>query len=209
MTIAIVDYGAGNLRSVMNVLHYLGESPVLARTPEAIAAADRIILPGVGAAGEAMGKLRERGLDQALDETVRRGGRPLFGICLGMQLLADRLWEYGEHRGLGWVRGDVIHVRDQVRDPDLRTPHMGWNRVEPLPVAQDLFAGINGEREFYFAHSYTLRPWDEAVVAARTTYGAQLVTAVRFETVFATQFHPEKSQVNGEKLIAAFLEWAP
>ena len=208
MTIAVVDYGAGNLTSVLKMLERLGEEPQIARTPEAILPADRIVLPGVGAAGEAVEKLRGRGLDAALDETVRKKGRPFLGICLGMQLLAERLYEFGEHRGLGWVEGEVRHINEVVDGHDVSVPHMGWNRVDPTPSGMEFFKR-GSPQEFYFAHSYTLRPSDSAVVAAYTGYGVDLVSAVRFDSVFATQFHPEKSQVEGEKLLAAFLDWRP
>lgn len=209
MKIGIVDYGAGNVRSVMNAFTLLGEDPIVVHRPEEIGQADRLVLPGVGAAGEAMARLRQSGLDQALDETVRRKGRPLLGICLGMQLLADRLLEFGEHKGLGWIDGEVVDIRACTDAPDLRVPHMGWNQVAPAPAGRDIFDAIMGSHEFYFAHSFTLRTDDADVVAARTSYGTDLVAAVCKDTVFATQFHPEKSQVSGERLLSAFLEWNP
>lgn len=209
MKIAIVDYGAGNLGSVLNVLHLLGETPEVVRRPEEILAADRVILPGVGAAGEAMNRLRAQSLDAALNEAVLEKGHPMLGICLGMQLLAERLFEFGDHTGLGWIPGEVVNIRDCVDEVALPVPHMGWNRVEAAPAGQALLKEVGSAREFYFAHSFTLRTSDESVVAARTNYGTDLVAAVRKDTVFATQFHPEKSQVGGERLIAAFLDWAP
>ncbi len=209
MSVAVVDFGAGNLQSVVNALAFLGAAPSVARTPEAVLAADRLVLPGVGGAGEAMQRLRAAGLDEALDEAVRRRGRPLLGICLGMQLLAARLKEFGDHRGLGWLDGEVVDIRERVADPGLRVPHMGWNGVAPRDGGAGLFATVRGAREFYFAHSFTLALRDGAAVAACVTYGAELVAAIRKDTVFAVQFHPEKSQDNGERLLAAFLEWKP
>ena len=209
MKIGVVDYGAGNLRSVLNMFAFLGEDAIVLREPDDVLAADRLVLPGVGAAGEAMERLRARHLDEALDEAVCRKARPLLGICLGMQLIADRLFEFGERRGLGWIKGDVVDIRTCTDNPNLRVPHMGWNRIDVTPIGRDLLAGVGNAREFYFAHSFTLRTRDDDVVAARTSYGVDLVTAVRKDTVFATQFHPEKSQVSGEKLLTAFLEWNP
>jgi glutamine amidotransferase len=209
MKVGVVDFGAGNLRSVLNMFSLLGEDAIVVREPDELATADRLVLPGVGAAGEAMQRLRARHLDEALEEAVRRRGRPLLGICLGMQLIAERLFEFGEHRGLGWVAGDVVNIRACVTDAALRVPHMGWNRIDVLPAGESLLSGLGTARDFYFAHSFTLRTHDDNVIAARTNYGADLVTAVRKDTIFATQFHPEKSQRSGEKVLAAFLEWNP
>ena len=209
MRVGVVDYGAGNLGSVLNALALLGEEPVVLREGEEVLRVDRIILPGVGAAGEAMTRLRERGLDVALDEAVWGMGKPMLGICLGMQLLAERLLEFGEHRGLGWIAGEVVDIRSCDGASQLRVPHMGWNAIEVTPVGASVFDQARGAREFYFAHSFTLRTTDQSVVAAYTSYGIDLVSAIRKDTVFATQFHPEKSQVSGERLLAAFMQWNP
>jgi glutamine amidotransferase len=205
--VAIVDYGAGNIESVRNALLAAGAEPVVARDAETVAAADRLVLPGVGAAGAAAERLEASGLGEALEQAVRRRGRPMLGICLGMELLAERLLEFGEHRGLGWLPGEVVHLRD-VGIVRARVPHMGWNLVEPSAEAARFFQGPERMRTFYFCHSYTLVTGSGAV-AARATYEKSLVAAVLDGTVFATQFHPEKSQVNGQKLIQSFLEWAP
>ncbi|HET6493551.1 MAG TPA: imidazole glycerol phosphate synthase subunit HisH [Burkholderiales bacterium] len=209
MIIGVVDFGAGNLRSVVNALDLLGETPVVVREPEELSALDRIVLPGVGAAGEALARLREKSLDVALEEAVRRRGRPLLGICLGMQLLAERLYEFGEHRGLGWIAGEVIDLRNVHGVCDRPIPHMGWNGIEVTNAGKPLFEGLYGSSEFYFCHSFTLRTEDRSCIAAEVNYGADLVAAVRKDTVFATQFHPEKSQVTGEKLLSAFIAWNP
>jgi glutamine amidotransferase len=208
MTVAIVDYGAGNIESVRNALAAAGAEPVVARDPESLRSADRIVLPGVGAAGAAAQQLSAAGLSEALNEQVRKRGRPMLGICLGMELLAERLLEFGEHKGLGWLSADVIHLRD-AGVAHARVPHMGWNVVEPTPAASRFFETPERMRTFYFCHSYTLVTKIEHTVAARTTYDAPIVAAVLDGTVFATQFHPEKSQINGQKLIRAFLDWAP
>ncbi len=208
MKVAIVDYGAGNIESVRNALFAAGAEPIVARDVETVLAADRLVLPGVGAAGMAAERLKASGLGDALEESVRRRGRPMLGICLGMELLAERLLEFGEHRGLGWLQGEVVHLRD-AGVTQARVPHMGWNLVEPSGEAARFFQGPERMRTFYFCHSYTLVTGSSAAVAARATYEKPLVAAVMDGTVFATQFHPEKSQVNGQKLIQSFLDWAP
>lgn len=206
--LAIVDYGAGNLASVQNTMVNLGVQIKFVRTPEEILRASRLVVPGVGAAGAALSRIRERGLDEALTEAVRRRGRPFLGICLGMQLIADRLYEKGEHTGLGWIRGEVVALQDLGVKGTV--PHMGWNEVELRPAAARFFDSLpERKRQYYFCHSYGLRAGVDGVVAAYTESGAPIVAAVLDETVFAVQFHPEKSQLAGEKLIAAFLEWNP
>ena len=209
-SIAIIDYGAGNLDSVRKALVHVGAEAVIARTPEDVLAADRLVLPGVGAAGEAIARLRRSGLDEALTEAVRVRGRPFMGICLGMQLLAERLHEFGDHAGLGWIAGEAVPLGGLTTAP-VRIPHMGWNRVEVADKAEDLFWQVRGGREFYFAHSFSLcLAGGGDALAATTEYGGvPLVAAVLDGTVFATQFHPEKSQVNGERLLGAFVDWKP
>jgi len=209
MSIAVIDYGAGNLSSVLKIIRLFGEEAELACTPEAVLAADRVVLPGVGAAGEALARLREQNLEAALHEAVRVRARPLLCICLGMQLLAERHHEFGEHRGFGWIKGEVIHLKDVPGLASARIPHMGWNRVRPTGAGAPALGGDVMGQEFYFAHSYTVRAEDASIVSGTCDYGAPLVVALQFGTVLATQFHPEKSQVVGEKLIAAFLDWRP
>jgi glutamine amidotransferase len=208
MQVAIVDYGAGNIESVRKALFVAGAEPTIVRSPEAVLAADRIVLPGVGAAGPAAERLHANGLGDALKEAVRRRARPMLGICLGMELLAQRLFEFGEYRGLGWLTGEVVHLREAGVSGG-RIPHMGWSAVEPTGPGMPFFQAPERMRTFYFCHSYTLVTGAAAAIAARMTYDTPLVAAVLDGTVFATQFHPEKSQVNGQKLIRAFLDWAP
>jgi glutamine amidotransferase len=208
MKVAIVDYGAGNIESVRKAFAAAGAEAIVARDDQAVLAADRLVLPGVGAAGQAAERLAASGLAAALEEAVRRRARPMFGVCLGMELLAERMLEFGEHRGLGWLPGEVVHLRD-AGIAEARVPHMGWNLVEPEGEAERFFQRPERMRSFYFCHSYTLVTATATAVAARTTYERPLVAAVLDGTVFATQFHPEKSQVNGLKLIQAFLDWKP
>lgn len=208
MDVALIDYGAGNHQSVMQALEYVGYSASVVSQPEEVLRADRLVLPGVGAAGEALERLRSSGLDKALDEAVRIAGRPFLGICLGMQLLAKRLNEFGEHEGLGWIDGDVIGLRDVV-GPELPIPHMGWNRINTIDGVAGPFHGLKSGREFYFAHSFTLAAADPNIIAATADYGKQLTAAIQFDNVLAVQFHPEKSQVNGQSLLTSFMEWSP
>jgi imidazole glycerol-phosphate synthase subunit HisH len=208
MQVAIVDYGAGNIESVRNALLVAGAEPLIARDPDTVRAADRLVLPGVGAAGPAARCLVESGLSEALVEAVRCRGRPMLGICLGMELLAEKLLEFGTHRGLAWLPGEVVHLRD-AGVTAARVPHMGWNMIEPVGPATRFFQAPERMRTFYFCHSYTFVTPAVAAIAARTTYEAPLVAAVFDGTVLATQFHPEKSQINGQKLIRAFLDWTP
>lgn len=206
MTLGIIDYGSGNLTSVGNMLGWLGADYERVTTPERLLAMDRLLLPGVGAAREALEFLKARGLDQALEEAVQRHARPLFGICLGMQMLAVRLTEFGDSAGLGWIDGEVVDL-DTVLAPGARIPHMGWNEIE---TSDPMFQALHGRKEFYFAHSFTLRPKDEECVAAWVNFGgSRLVAAVRLRNIFATQFHPEKSQTAGEALLSEFLNWSP
>lgn len=209
MRVSIVDCGVGNLQSVHNALAHVGAEPEIVATPEAILAAERLVLPGVGAAGRALEVLRRGHLDAALDEAVRRNGRPLLGICVGMQILASTLHEFGIHCGLAWVDGNVVDLACAAQGRGVRVPHMGWSGVEIFAPGVRLFENIRGERSFYFCHSYALLEASEDKIAARATHGIPFVAALCWQTVFATQFHPEKSQVNGEKLLSAFLDWAP
>lgn len=208
MRLSIVDCGVNNLASVSNAVAAAGFSPEVVTEPEQVLAADRLVLPGIGAAAEALSRLRSRGLDQALDEAVRKRGRPLLGICLGMQMLAERLLEYGEHKGLGWIAGDVVGLAT-IAGFGERSPHMGWNTIDVDESSDALLGRPRGERSYYFCHSYTLLTPDKGSVIATTDHGRPLVAAIRFDSVVATQFHPERSHVNGARLLAAFGAWTP
>jgi glutamine amidotransferase len=199
--IVIVDYGMGNLRSVLNALEALGAQAQISSDPAALTAAERIVLPGVGAFGEAMHRLRERGLVEALTREVGQG-KPILGLCLGMQLLAERGLEHGEHAGLGWIAGEVRRL--EPPDPALRVPHIGWNEVTTRPPSR-LLAGIPDGSTFYFVHSYHLLPRDQTCVTGTCDYGGPLVAVVEQGHVMGTQFHPEKSQKAGLQLLRNFL----
>lgn len=205
--IALVDYGAGNLHSVHNALKAAGAGGVkVTADPAVVRAADRIVLPGVGAFGACAAGLRAiPGLVDAMAERVRGGGVPFLGICVGMQLLATRGLEYGVTEGLGWVPGEVRLI--ERTDPAIKVPHMGWNDV--VPTRHRDGAELIAAGEAYFLHSYHFQPDDGAHVAAMTDHGGGLVAAVAHDNLLGVQFHPEKSQGYGLELLARFLDWNP
>ncbi|RMD80791.1 MAG: imidazole glycerol phosphate synthase subunit HisH [Gammaproteobacteria bacterium] len=203
----------GNLRSVAKALEHAapGWTVTVTGEPEVVLAAQRVVFPGVGAVGDCMAELRRRGLDQALREAVR-AGRPLLGICLGLQALFQRSEESGGVEGLGLLPGVVRAFPQPLRDPEsgrrLKVPHMGWNQVWPTR-SHPLWEGIAPGERFYFVHSYYAQPAEEADVAATCVYGLRFPCAVARGSLFAVQFHPEKSQRAGLRLLASFAEWEP
>lgn len=197
--VTIVDYGSGNLRSVQKAFEHLGAAATITDDPHVVAAAERLVLPGVGAFGDAMRELRRRDLVAPIVAHVR-ADRPFFGICMGLQLLFDTGWEGGRHEGLGLLAGDVARFDLAA---GYKVPHMGWNTVTWRPGACP--SGCADGEHFYFVHSYHARPADESVVAAVADYGGPLCAAVARGRLFATQFHPEKSQTAGLRLLQAFL----
>lgn len=204
--IAVVDYGMGNLRSLSNALESVGAEVVLASSSDELRRSDRIVLPGVGAFGDAARALRERGLADALAAEVVLGRKPLLGICLGMQLLARTSSEHGTHEGLGWIDADVVRL---PLLPGIKVPHVGWNCVRFEP-GDWLFRGIRpGESNFYFVHSFHVSCRSPADVVGTSEHGIPFAAAVRSGNVVATQFHPEKSQDNGIRLLSNWLAWEP
>jgi glutamine amidotransferase len=201
--IAVVDYGMGNVRSVERALHALRAEAVITRDPEVLRAAERIVLPGVGAFGVAMERLRALGLVAVLDELVLERRVPALGVCLGMQLVCTESFEHGEHEGLGWIPASVRRL--QPGEQNLRVPHIGWNDVTARPGAS-LFEGGG---VYYFVHSFYVDPEDDADVAATCRYGVEFAAALEHENVVATQFHPEKSQRDGLALLERFISWQP
>lgn len=203
MTLALIDYGAGNLRSVANALRAAGAGDVaITADPDVVGRADRIVLPGVGAFKHCMDSLTAiDGMVAALDRRVRGEGAPFLGICVGMQLMADAGEEHGRHAGLGWIGGTV---RALVPAPDLRVPHMGWNDVTPKCAHGVVAAG-----EAYFLHSYHFADVAPDDVLATSHHGAEFIAAVGRDTMVGVQFHPEKSQRTGIALLERFLSWRP
>ncbi len=213
MRVAIVDYGSGNLRSAAKAFERAAaetgidaEIAVTSR-PDVVVAADRVVLPGVGAFADCRrGLAAVPGLEDALDETVRVRGRPFLGICIGMQLMAERGREFEAVAGLGWIAGEVVAV--EPGDPALKIPHMGWNELE-LRALHPLLAGLGGAAHAYFVHSYHFRLTDRDDLIAVTDYGGPIAAVVARGNLAGTQFHPEKSQEAGLQLIGNFLRWRP
>jgi len=202
--IAIVDYGMGNLRSVQKGLEQVGSSARIISTPAEVRQAAKLILPGVGAFGDAMKHLQERGLVKPVIEFAR-SGRPFLGICLGLQLLFDVSFEEGEFAGLGLVSGRVVRFdfRGVPAAGGLKVPHMGWNQVH-WDRSSPLLNGLDSGAYFYFVHSYHAVPADDAVTLGRCEYGYSFAAVVQQESLFAAQFHPEKSQRAGLQILRNF-----
>ena len=216
MSVAIVDYGSGNLHSAAKAFERAARESgysqpiVVTSDPEQVARAERVVLPGVGAFADC-----RRGLDaiagmvDALNVRVRRDGRPFLGICVGMQLMAERGREYEVTEGLGWIPGEVDRIAP--RDPNLKIPHMGWNTlkaINPHPLLDGITVGPDGLHA-YFVHSFHLKPAQRRDLVAEADYGGSVTAMVARDSMAGTQFHPEKSQRLGLKLIANFLKWTP
>lgn len=214
--VAVIDYGAGNLRSAANALEAAAKDLthevqiVVTDSADVVAAADRILLPGVGAFGQCAAALRAvPGMEAALTEAVLEQGKPFLGICVGMQLLARRGQEHGSHLGLGWIPGEVVKLAPH--DPALKVPHMGWNPVTLKlaglnhPALKDLTDG----GQAYFVHSYHFQPAEHGHLLATCEYGEQIAAIVGRDNILGTQFHPEKSQAYGLAFLRSFLNWRP
>ena len=216
MSVAIVDYGSGNLHSAAKAFERAArdsghEQPIVVTSdPDAVSRADRIVLPGVGAFADCRHGLDEiAGMVDALEQSVRQKGRPFFGICVGMQLLAERGCEYQVTPGLGWIAGEVDRIAPS--NPDLKIPHMGWNTlnvIKPHPLLEGIPTGANGLHA-YFVHSYELKPSQRGDLVAQADYGGPLTAIVGRDNMVGMQFHPEKSQRLGLALIRNFLKWQP
>ena len=199
-TTAIIDYDAANIRSVEKAVRYLGKDAVVTADRETILSADRVILPGVGAFGDAMNRLRALGLVEVIRQTVERR-TPFLGICLGLQLLFERSEESPGVPGLGLLKGEILRLPDM---PGLKVPHIGWNSLE-YPNPGRLFRGIAQDSFVYFVHSYYLKAQEESIVTATTRYGTLVHASVEKDNLFACQFHPEKSSETGLTILENFL----
>ena len=199
--IAIVDYDAGNIKSVEKALHFLGREALVTGDSEEILRADKVILPGVGAFGDAMDTIRGRGLDKVLRQ-VAENSTPFLGICLGLQLLFERSDEAPGAEGLGILKGEILRIPEKE---GLKIPHMGWNSLH-LENNGRLFRGIEENAYVYFVHSYYLKAGDESIVKASTEYGVHIHASVEKDNVFACQFHPEKSSDVGLHILKNFVE---
>jgi imidazole glycerol-phosphate synthase subunit HisH len=216
LSVAIVDYGSGNLHSAAKAFERAAreskydQSIVVTNDPAKVARADRVVLPGVGAFADCRRGLDDiDGMVEALNESVLQRRRPFFGICVGMQLMAERGREYQVTPGLGWIAGEVDKIKPA--DPNLKIPHMGWNTLsdlQPHPLLADIPLGPDGLHA-YFVHSYELRPAHSSDLVAQADYGGPVTAIVGRDNMVGTQFHPEKSQHLGLRLIANFLQWSP
>lgn len=200
--IGIVDYGLGNVMAFVNTFKRLGIAASPVSTEAELANAERLILPGVGAFDWAMERLDQSGMRDALCKRVLIDRIPVLGVCVGMQMMADRS-EEGSREGLGWIPGIVERFRDDWFDQITHLPHMGWNEVYPVP-GEPLFVGMDAAPQFYFLHSYYFRPADPRIVISKSNYGIEFASAVRKENIWATQFHPEKSHFSGVTLLRNF-----
>ncbi|WP_418540578.1 imidazole glycerol phosphate synthase subunit HisH [Massilistercora timonensis] len=199
--IAIIDYDAGNIRSVEKALQFLGQEVKITRDREEILGADKVVLPGVGSFGDAMGKLHQYGLVEVIRQVAEKK-TPFLGICLGLQLLFERSDESPGVEGLGILKGEILRIPE---GEGRKIPHMGWNSLE-LRNQGRLFAGLSGEPYVYFVHSYYLKARDEQIVKATTEYGVTIHASVEQDNIFACQFHPEKSSDTGLKILKNFVE---
>jgi glutamine amidotransferase len=201
VSVAIVDYGLGNLTSVAGAFSYLGASVVVTADPDELRAAERLVLPGVGAFADGMGKLRQRRLVEPLTEIVR-GGKPILGICLGAQLLCRSSDEFGNHAGLGWIAGDVRRI--ETTESKMRLPHVGWNELQTRN-ASPLLKDIPNGTLLYFCHSHAIRVDEPDLTIGVCSYGEVFVAAFQKNNIFGVQAHPEKSQRAGLKILENFL----
>jgi glutamine amidotransferase len=213
MSVVVIDYGSGNLRSVAKAVSRaaldagLTTEVVVSADPKVVRRASRVILPGVGAFADcAAGLAALAGMREALQDSVFEAGCPFLGICVGMQLMADRGREHGDHAGFGWLAGEVTALHPG--DPAMKVPHMGWNQLI-VKAPHPLLAGIPAGAHAYFVHSYYFRPTRATVVQAETRYGHAIAAVVAKDNMAGTQFHPEKSQAVGLKVISNFLTWQP
>ncbi len=216
MTVAIIDYGSGNLHSAAKAFERAaaeagaGQTILVTSDPEAVRKAEAVVLPGVGAYADCLaGLIAVEGMKETIEEAVKREGKPFLGICVGMQLLSERGFEHGVTRGFGWIKGDVKMI--DPADPSLKIPHMGWNTLNRIcdhPLLDGIPGGEDGWHG-YFVHSYALTNADQSELVAEVDYGGAVTAIVARDNIAGTQFHPEKSQRLGLKLITNFLQWRP
>jgi glutamine amidotransferase len=204
--IHLIDTGVNNLLSICNALEMAGAELNICRTPEELADAERLVLPGVGAYRDCIGGLVNGGFVPTLNELVFQKKLPILGICVGMQMMARRSFEGGEHEGLGWFEGDVVKI--QPGDPALRVPQIGWNTTT-FRAGEPLAAGLPANPDLYYVHSYYMKCDNDDDIAATCRYGITVTSSVRKANIVATQFHPEKSQDFGLRILENFLRWEP
>jgi len=199
--IGIVNYGVGNLLSVYNALDFIGANVEICNTPKELINKEKIILPGVGSFKSCMSNLVDRGFYETLDKLVVNEKRPILGICLGMQLMADKSFEGGEHKGFGWIDGDVVPINSQ--NSKLKIPHVGWNSIN-IKSENRLLNGLPENSDVYFVHSYHMKCKNNSNVIATCEYGDELTASICNENIYGAQFHPEKSQEYGIRILENF-----
>lgn len=204
--VGIVDYGMGNLLSVYNALDYLGADVTLCRHPEDLSTVDRIIIPGVGAFKDCIERINNSGFSDALNQEVIKKAKPTLGICLGMQVMGKRSFEGGEFEGLGWFDADIVKLTPF--DSKLRIPNIGWNTIK-YNKEVSLFKGLPAEPDFYLVHSYYVKVNEIKDIVATYDYTLDVTASILKDNIFATQFHPEKSQEFGLKILENFIDWKP
>lgn len=202
--IGIIDYNAGNLQSVKNALEYVGANCEVIKDPNKLKNFDKIILPGVGAFGDAMEKLRSNGVDESIKEFIK-SGKPFLGICLGMQLLFEKSYEFGENLGLGIIKGEVVKFDENKFERKLKIPHVGWNAIK-FTKSCKITKNLNDNVYFYFVHSYHVICKQEKCILGKSEYGYEFVSAICKDNVMAFQPHPEKSHSNGLQIFKNFVE---
>jgi len=205
--IIVVDYGVGNLGSIVNMFKKIGVKAEASSDPRVIEAAEKLVLPGVGAFDPGMGKLRERGLIPLLDRLVLVEKRPVIGLCLGLQLMTKGSAE-GKEEGLGWLNARSPRFRFGAENSHLKVPHMGWNNIE-IRKAHPLFVGLDAGSRFYFVHSYYVESGDADTILAETEYGIRFHSVLGKDNIVGAQFHPEKSHRYGMQVLRNFAEWKP
>ena len=206
MLVGVVNYGMGNLFSVKSALEMIGANVIICQTPESLKKVDRIILPGVGGFEDCMENIINSGFKEGLNKEVLEQGKPIYGICLGMQIMGRMSYEFGEHKGLGWIDADVVKIKPNIES--LNIPHVGWNNVVYKSDSL-LFSELPKSPDFYFVHSFHLKCDKPNEVEATCDYGGIITASIKKNNIFATQFHPEKSQDYGLKLLKNFLSWKP
>ena len=202
----IVDYGMGNLLSVYNAFDYLGANVTICKKPDDLISVDRIVIPGVGAFKDCISKINSMGFADALYDEVIRKAKPTMGICLGMQIMGTRSFEGGEYKGLGWFDADIVKLTPS--DSTLRVPNIGWNTVK-YNKEVNLFEGLPDEPDFYLVHSYYVKANDPQDIVATYDYTYEVTASILKDNIFATQFHPEKSQDYGLRILENFINWRP
>ena len=202
--VGIINYDMGNIQSVANALSFLGHTPIISDNPHVLMEADAYILPGVGAFGEAIKNLNNRGLIEFLNTEVLINKKPILGICLGMQLMTNSSLELGKYKGFGWIDAEVVPI---PKNKNICVPHVGWNNIH-IKIKEPLFSHIKQESHFYFDHSFYVSSYDTDSVTATCNNGVEMCISLRKDNIFATQFHPEKSQTNGLKVLRNFLNYS-